>query len=241
MTTRQTAPPSSKGTEQYPERLPRNNVQNSLFLHHPAWQAALGRHYGATGGTLVMSEMPIVSTFSQRTGQVYPDLLIAFDVDQEAAIAQRCFALDERGKPPDFVLEVASESTAPNDYQNKPERYAALGVPEYWRFDPTGGNFYPVALAGDRLVDGEYRPITIVRVDDKRFWGHSDVLNLDLCWEYGELRWYDPVTQVYIASYDDQADARAAAEAQLDIERQARVAAEERIRRLEEELRSRPK
>ena len=67
-------------------------------------------------------------------------------------------------------------------------------MPEYWRFDPTGGNFYPVALAGDRLVDGEYRPITIVRVDDKRFWGHSDILNLDLCWEFGE--WYDPVTQV---------------------------------------------
>ena len=218
-------------------------MQNSRFIHGPAWQSALRWHYGATGSTLVISEMPIVWTFSQRTGQLYPDLLIAFNVDRDAAIARRCFALDERGTPPDFVLEVASESTAPNDYENKPEGYAAFGVPEYWRFDPTGGDYYPAPLAGDRLVEGEYRPIVIVKVDEERYWGHSDVLNLDLCWEYGELRWYDPVSQRYIATYDDQASARAAAEAQLsateaelDNERQARLAAEARVRELEQGL-----
>lgn len=266
MTTRQTAPPASERVEQYPERPPRNNVQNSVILDDPAWQAALARHYGATGATLVMCEMPIVLTFSQRTGQLYPDLLIAFDVDRDAAIARRCYALDERAKPPDFVLEVASESTAANDYENKPQGYAAFGVPEYWRFDPTGGNFYPAPLSGDRLVDGQYQPISIVKVDEDRYWGHSDALNLDLCWEYGDLRWYDPVSQRYIANYNDQADARAAAEAQLsateaqlgataaqlsatdaqlnatevelDNERQARVAAEARVRELEEQFRS---
>ena len=243
MTTRQTSPKYSARVEQYPDRPPRNNVQNSVILDDPAWQAALARHYGTTGTTLVMSEMPIVWTFSQRTGQLYPDLLIAFDVDRDAAVARRCFALDERGKPPDFVLEVASESTAPNDYQNKPAGYAAFGVTEYWRFDPTGGDYYPAPLAGDRLVDGEYRPISIVKVDEERYWGHSDALNLDLCWEYGQLRWYDPVSQRYIANYDDQANARAAAEAQLsateaelDSERQARLAAEARVRELEKEL-----
>ena len=239
MTTRQTASPYSPRVEQYPVRSPRNNVQNSVILDDPAWQAALARHYGATGTTLVMSEMPIVRTFSQRTGQLYPDLLIAFGVDRDAAVARRCFALDETGKPPDFVLEVASESTAPNDYQNKPQGYADFGVLEYWRFDSTGGDYYPAPLAGDRLVDGEYQPISIVMVDEQRYWGHSDTLNLDLCWESGQLRWYDPVSQRYIANYADQADARTAAEAQLDNERQARIAAEARVRELEEELRSR--
>ena len=245
MTIRQTAPPSSARVEQYPERPKRNNVQNSVILDDPAWQAALARHYGTTGDALVMCEMPIVRTFSQRTGQLYPDLLIAFDVDRDAAIARRCFALDERGKPPDFVLEVASESTASNDYENKPQGYAAFGVPEYWRFDATGGNYYPAPLAGDRLVDGEYQPISIVKVDDDRYWGHSDTLNLDLCWEFGQLRWYDPVSQRYIATYDEQADARLAAEAQLnateaqlDDERQARLAAEARVRELEEQLKT---
>ena len=260
MTTKQTAPSSSPRVEQYPERPPRNNVQNSLFLHHPAWQAALRRHYGAAATTLVMSEMPIVWTFSQRRGQLYPDLLVAFGVDRDAAVARRCFAIDERGKSPDFVLEVASESTASNDCENKPQQYAALGVPEYWRFDPTGGGYYPAPLAGDRLVDGEYEPISIVKVDEERYWGHSDALDLDLCWEYGQLRWYDPASQRYIATYDDQANARAEAEAQLsateaelEIERQARIAAqsqrdaerearnasEARVRELENELKAR--
>ena len=245
MTTKQTAPSSSAQVEQYPERPSRNNVQNSVILDDPAWQAALARHFGATGDTIVMSEMPIVWTFSQRRGQLYPDLLIAFDVDRDAAVARRCFALDEREKPPDFVLEVASESTAPNDYENKPQRYADFGVSEYWRFDSTGGKFYPAPLAGDRLVDGQYQPISIVKVDEERYWGHSDTLNLDLCWEYGQLRWYDPVSQRYIANYDDQADARAAAEAQLsateaelDSERQARLAAETRVQELEEQLKA---
>ena len=235
MTTRQSAPSSSMRVEQYPERPSRNNVQNSVILDDPAWQAALARHFGETGNALVMSEMPIVWTISQRTGQLYPNLLIAFDVDRDAAVARRCFALDERGKPPDFVLEVASEHTASNDYENKPRGYANFGVPEYWRFDSTGGNYYPAPLAGDRLVNGEYQPISIVKLDEERYWGHSDILNLDLCWESGNLRWYDPVSLRYIANYDDQANARAAAEAQLsateaelDNERQTRIAAERR-------------
>ena len=99
-------------------------------------------------------------------------------------------------------------------------------------------------------MDGEYQPISIVKADDDRYWGHSDALNLNLCWEHGQLRWYDPVSQRYIATYDDQANARAAAEAQLsateaqlsaaeaelDSEREARRAAEARIRELEQEL-----
>ena len=44
--------------------------------------------------------------------------------------------------------------------------YAALGIPEYWRFDETG-NYHGVRLAGDRLVNGQYQPIDIVKA--KRF------------------------------------------------------------------------
>ena len=117
---------------------------------------------------------------------------------------------------------------------------------EYWRFDSTSGDYYPAPLAGDRLVDGGYEPISIVKVDEERYWGHSDALNLDLCWKYGELRWYDPASQSYIATYDDQADARAAAEAQLsaveeelETERQARLEAEARVRELEQPMKAR--
>ena len=87
-------------------------------------------------------------------------------------------------------------------------------------------------------------------MDEQRYWGHSEVLKLDLCWEYGQLRWYDPASQLYIANYDEQVnariaaegqasiehDARLAAERQADIEREARLAAEARVRELEVEL-----
>ena len=42
--------------------------------------------------------------------------------------------------------------------------------------------------------------------------GHSDALGLDLCWEDGRLRWWDPETQSYLLTFDEERDARIAAE-----------------------------
>ena len=42
------------------------------------------------------------------------------------------------GQAPDFVLEIASPSTGNRDVTEKRDGYAALGIPEYWRFDPKG-------------------------------------------------------------------------------------------------------
>jgi hypothetical protein len=105
-------------------------------------------------------------------------------------------------------------------------------VPEYWRFDPTGNRRYPEPLAGDLLAEGEYQPISIEQNGEGLYWGHSDVLNLDICWEHGELRWYDPVSQAYIMTHSDERAGRIAAKAEAS-EAQARV------RELEEELRRR--
>ena len=83
-------------------------------------------------------------THSQRAGILVPDLLIAFGIDRDAIVDQRGYAIDEWGQPPDFVLEVASNATGRNDYTTKRAGYAEYGVPEYWRFDHTGGRLYPV-------------------------------------------------------------------------------------------------
>ena len=66
------------------------------------------------------------------------------------SLTKNGYAIGEHGKPPDFVLEVASPTTASNDYTDKREEYAAFGIPEYWRFDPTEGERYDAPLAGDR-------------------------------------------------------------------------------------------
>ncbi len=217
------------------------------YVNFPAYPAALAAHFGNPDTTVIISETAAgLRPTKSYEGVLFPDLLIAFDADQTSRRARNGYLIPEQGKPPDFVLEVASKTTGQRDETFKREAYAAMGIPEYWRFDHTGGLYYRERLAGDQLVDGAYVPIHINRVDDHH-WGHSAVLGLDLCWEYGQLRWYDPVSQRYLRTYNDTEDARIAAEAQAavaeterDIERQARAEAEARIRQLEEELRRRP-
>ena len=238
---------ASESVKQFPDFPPRDDMNNSLILDEPGWQPALRRHLSVLHSMLlVISELPMGWQYNQRSGILVPDLLIAFDVDADAIIRQRGYAIEEVGKAPDLVLEVASIHTARNDERGKRLAYARYGVTEYWRFDPTGGQLYMSGLAGDRMgSDGRgYDPVRIHRVGDGGLWGHSRVLNLDLCWEDGRLRWYDPAGGRYLDTYDEAADGwatervrRLLAEGERDEERAARVAAESEAERLREVIR----
>ena len=103
--------------------------------------------------TVVLCEAP-VNRFPGRNARI-PDMTIAFHGRRAGPHPQR---LPLKTWGPDFVLEVASPSTARNDYTSKREDYANLGIPEYWR-DPSGGQWHDAPMAGDRLVAGAYRPI----------------------------------------------------------------------------------
>ena len=224
------SPPIS-ADETFPDFPPRDDMQNSLYLYEPAHQAALSRHFGNPGATVILSEIPVKWRANQRNDELLriPDLLIAFNVDRAIAVRQRGYAIRSQGKPPDFVLEVASPTTGVQDYQQKRTDYATFGIPEYWRFDPTGGEFHNAPLAGDRLVNGVYQPVRIHRTGPDHLWGHSQVLNLSLCWEQGQLRWWDPVAERYLRTHDEEAN-------RADTEAAARATAEARIRELEAEL-----
>ncbi len=221
--------PATQPAGQFPEFSPRDDMQNPIYLHDPGHQAALRRHFGAPDTTVILGEVPVGWNPSQRQGLLIPDLLAAFNVDRASVIARRGYAIEEQGKPPDFVLEIASPTTGRNDYTEKRTGYAAYGIPEYWRFDPSGGQYHEAHLAGDRLIEGQYQPIGITRVDELRYWGHSTALGLDLCWEDGQLRWFDPASQSYLRTFDETDDER-------DAERRGRLAAEERVRELEAEV-----
>ena len=213
----------------FPDYPPRDDMQNAIHLHKPSHQTALSRHLGDEDTTIVLSEMPLGWNPEHTAGVLIPDLMVAFNVDPAAGIAQRGYAINDRGKPPDFVLEVASLHTARNDETNPPEAdrgYAAYRVPEYWRFD-SSGRYYRNRLAGDRLVSGEYQPIQIAEIAEGVFRGFSTVLNLYVCWEHGLLRWYDPVAERYLLTHDEEADGRIAAENERDLEREARIAERE--------------
>ncbi len=209
-------------------------------INFPGYPPSLAEHFGNPETTIILSEVAaaLIPTRSYE-GVLYPDLLIAFDVHPHLWSVRNGYLIPEQGKPPDFVMEVASESTARRDETLKREAYAAMGVPEYWRFDSTGGRRYSTHLAGDRLVDGIYVPITIHRTDDEHLWGHSDSLDLDLCWEEGDLRFWDPVAQRYLHTFMEESAARREAEARAAMAETRADAAETRVRQLEEELRRR--
>ena len=179
--------------------------------------------------------------------RVSPDVYLAFGVDAQAIRPRKLYLPWEVGKPPDWVLEIASSSTGREDVGRKRDIYARIGVPEYWRFDPTKrGEYHREKLAGDRLVDGEYRPIELTTEPDGILKGYSEVLELSLCWDANWPRFYDPATDTYLESWQQDRVARRAAEAQAAVEQAgrlaeqaARQAAEARIRQLEAELRRR--
>ena len=157
----------------------------------------------------------------------YPDLLVAFGADPELYKDNNGYIVSEQGKSPDLALEIASRHTWRVDIEEKPEFYAGLGVAEYWRFDETG-EFHGTRLAGDRLVEGRYEAIAIEELPGGELRGYSEVLGLYICWRDGRLDWYDSQAEDYIPSLESERSARLTAEARVDLEREARLAAQSR-------------
>ena len=188
----------------FPEYPPRGDMNNPIFLHEPSHMRSIAIHFGNYESTFVLSEVPISPYATIRRENRKPDLIVTFDCDRDLLIRQKGYSILAQGKPPDFVLEVASESTGVVDYTDKRRDYAACGIPEYWRFDPSGGFFHEVALAGDRLVDGEYQPIDIQVVGDRTYRGYSAVLGLWVYWDERQLRWFDPETGQFLRTHDEE-------------------------------------
>ena len=202
-------------------------MQNSLYLSKPGHIPTLCAHFGSPDTNFVLGDVPIGwAATRERDGLRIADLLVAFNVDRAAIIAAMGYSISEQGKPPDFVLEVASPTVARWDEIENPGDYADFGVPEYWRFDHEWGRNGTTGLAGDRLVNGVYHPITIYQDGPAKHWGYSAILDLDLCWEDGELRFYDPTEQRYLYTYDSMRAGRIAAEEARDAARAARIAAQ---------------
>ena len=188
----------------FPEYPPRGDMNNPIFLHEPSHMRSIAIHFGNYESTFVLSEVPVSPYATIRRENRKPDLIVTFDCDRDLLIRQKGYSILAQGKPPDFVLEVASESTGVVDYTDKRDDYASYGIPEYWRFDPSGGFFHEVALAGDRLVEGKYEPIEIQVVGDRTYRGYSEVLGLWVYWDERQLRWFDPKAEEFLRTHDEE-------------------------------------
>ena len=202
-----------------PEREP-DDMTSAEQLSETGLHHHLKQFLGNPETTIVSGEKYITA---RRGADIrYPDLLVAFNVNPEAYRETNSYVISEQGKPPDLVLEIASQRTGHLDVGEKREFYQGLLIPEYWRFDATG-EFHGARLAGDRLVNGRYQPIDIAELAGGVLQGHSEVLNLDWRWDNGQLGCHDPATGLHIATFES--------------ERVRADAAEARVRELEEQLR----
>ena len=264
MTTKPAAtPPAAHRLPPLPDP-PKLDMQQTRHLSIYGVTAILAKHLDALrpdATTLVGGNGYLCRRRSDFPRCPYPDLLVAFGIDQEKVDVANGYVIEEVGKPPDLVMEVASPSTGRNDYTEKRITYANLAVLEYWRFDYTGGAYHDAPLAGDRLSEtGVYRPLEMVTEPDGVIWGYSEMLGLSLCWVEGRLRFWYRAQGQYLPDLPesvalvDAAEARAAAEsaradvaetlatresARADTESARADAAEARARMLEQELRRR--
>ena len=160
------------------------------------WQAEA--MFGASGdiktahsNALVATDILVYPEQGNPRNNIAPDVLVAFGLGTHK---RSSYFVWKEGKPPDWLLEVASPSTAAKDLEEKRCKYAEMGVPEYWLFDPQGDVFRrrgEPQLQGFRLVDGEYKPLDTVRKNGRTMI-RSDVLGLDLRTEGELIRFHDP-------------------------------------------------
>ena len=199
MTTRSTLKPAYADyahLEPLPD--PPREPDMQQFVGVFAFASTLAPHFAHRDDVLIAGEGYLRQEATNDAERLAPDCVVTFGVNPKAIIARNGYVISEVGKPPDFVLEVASRSTGRRDYTVKREGYAGYGVREYWRFDHTGGRFHDAPLAGDILVGDEYEPIEIHEGSEGLLWGHSAVLGLDLCWDDGEFRLRDPMTSEFL-------------------------------------------
>ena len=211
------------------EPLPDGQHQGPLFR---AIVDTLALHFRGRPDVSVNGNTFIYYEEGNPRRHIAPDCYVAFEVDVDAILERNIYLLWEVGKPPDFVLEIGSESTGRVDTGLKRTRYAEIGCGEYWRYDSTGGDFYGEPLVGEYLADGQYQRFELRRDADGAIRGYSPALGLDLCWVDGRLRFYNPDSGVWLRDFFETHDLLATTEVALET-------AAARIAELEAELRRR--
>ena len=211
----------------------KTDMQENLHFDRPADMNTLARHLDALSEgttTFIGGRGYLCRRRSDLPSCPYPDMIVAFDVAAADIGETNGYVIEEAGKPPDLVLEVASSHTARRDYGPKRDIYAGMGVTEFWRFDHTGGDYYDAALTGDRLTEGGvYRPVEMFTEPDGVIWGYSEVLWLSLCWVNRRLRFWDRANRQYLMDPSELEEALRRSQAERDSDR-------ERIRQLEDQL-----
>ena len=169
--------------------------------------------------TLVAHDLVLLFEEGNPEAALSPDLMVIFGAGNPDRSSYKLW--EEGRKVPAFALEVLSKRTWRKDVRVKPGLYGALGVREYWLFEPFG-----MRLAGYRLSGGEYRRIRGMADGACR----SQVLGLEVLVESGGLRFRNPATGELLPDHMQSESLRKEAEVRAN-------EAERRIAELEALLR----
>ena len=202
--------------------------------------SALAAYYRAHDDVYVVGNLLLYYEPSPRPGvpgkSVSPDLMVVLGAPKHM---RSSYLLWEEPKAPDFVLEVASESTYRSDLGSKRTTYEAkIGVSEYWLYDPIGGCLDP-RLQGSRLVEGRYEPISVTERTDSVLTGYSEALALELrLYPDDRFRFHDPASGRDLLSLDESAQAQEETEGRLRRAQDRLQESEAARKALEAELRA---
>ena len=234
--------PSEDGEEDMPVHTAHDQICLDL-------RAGLERRYRDRGDVLVAHDLFIYFDGAMpgrgSARRVSPDLFVAFGVPRRG---RGSLAVWEERRAPAFVLEVLSEETWRNDIGEKVTLYQAMGVREYFLFDPHG-------RAQPRLQGWAYRDsgpkpagVAVNPSRQRRALSasalpsgmrgiRSEALGLHLChtdpWpnvdhvspDAGKVRWFDADTNRLLETYQES-EQRQATETRAATQRADALAAE---------------
>ena len=161
----------------------------------------LENHFKQRPEVYVSGDILMYYVEGQPQKVVAPDTLVTFGIGQKPRLTYKVW---EEGKVPDFVMEMSSKSTYRNDLGEKRDLYASLGIKDYVLYDAEG-LYLPTSLMGFTLVDGSY-----VAISPNADGGvYSEVLGLEFRLRDMDCGIYDPVSEVWLQTPAEVAEARA--------------------------------
>ncbi|NJL00038.1 MAG: Uma2 family endonuclease [Spirulinaceae cyanobacterium SM2_1_0] len=184
---------------------------------------ALELHFAEHPAVYVSGNSFVYYQQGVKDAVVSPDVYVVLGAENRQRRSYKVW--EENGLTPDFIIEITSASTRHTDSVEKRRIYADLGVTEYFQYDPTGDYLEP-PLIGLRLTAREYEPMPAGGNGSGAIAIHSEVLNLELRLDAGQLRFYKPDTGQKLPSYSEAVESLTEAEASRREEQARRERAE---------------
>jgi Uma2 family endonuclease len=147
----------------------------------------LGLHFKALGRTVYFAEDLAVVYPGEESFS--PDIFAVLEVPQVEDDERLAWVVAEEERGLDFVLEVLHHGDRKKDLTKNVERYARLGIPEYFVYDRANQR-----VVGHRLAPGARRYAPIVPQGGRYA---SGVLGVDLAVQGGRLRFFHGMAELF--------------------------------------------